>query len=65
MTEKKKKTSLITGLIVGGAVGSVASLLFAPDKGKNTRKSIKKRSKKLFDGGRSKAQQFVDKYGSK
>ncbi len=59
---KKKKRGLFTGLIVGGAVGSVVSILFAPDKGENTRARISKKSGELFDEGKSKAEEFLDKY---
>jgi len=37
---KSNRKSIFTGIIVGGAIGSVLSLLFAPDKGKNTRKKL-------------------------
>lgn len=67
MGEKQKKTKkgmgLITGMIVGGAIGSVASLMFAPDKGAKTRKRMRKKGEKLFDEGKSKAENFLDKYG--
>jgi len=62
-TKKKKKSGLITGIIVGGAIGSVASLMFAPDTGKKTRKRMKKQGEKLFGEGKSKAEKFLDKYG--
>ncbi len=68
MGEKEKKSKkglgLVTGLIIGGAVGSVASLLFAPDKGSKTRKRVRKRGEKLFEEGKSKAEEFLDKYGN-
>ena len=62
---KKKKNlfgGIFTGLIVGGAVGSVVSLLFAPDKGSNTRDRLSKQGHKLFDEGKTKAEEFLDKY---
>lgn len=62
---KKKKTSLITGIIVGGAVGSVISLLFAPDKGEKTRKKVYKTGKELLTDGKTKAEDFLDKYKNK
>ncbi len=58
-TEKKKKQGLVTGILVGGAVGSVLSLLFAPQKGEKTRKQAADVSKEIS----SKAQHFLDKYG--
>lgn len=58
----KKKNSLITGIIVGGAVGSVLSLLFAPDKGTQTRKKVASKGKKMYSQGRTKAEAFLEKY---
>jgi len=63
LKKTKKGMGLITGMIVGGAIGSVASLMFAPDKGTKTRKRLRKQGEKLFDEGKSKAEQFLDKYG--
>lgn len=58
----KKRSGLLTGIIVGGAVGSVVSLLFAPDKGSRTRKKVAKQGKKLMTEGQTKAEAFLDKY---
>ncbi len=62
---KKRRGSLITGIIVGGAVGSVLSLLFAPDKGVNTRKKVSEKGKTMFSTGKTMAERFLDKYGKK
>lgn len=61
-TEYKRRGGLITGIIVGGAVGSVASLLFAPKKGSETRADISEKSKELLEGSKSKAEAFLEKY---
>lgn len=58
----KKYGGIITGIVVGGAVGSVASLLFAPKKGSDTRADVAEKSKELFGEGKSKAEEFLDKY---
>ncbi|MDP4007897.1 MAG: YtxH domain-containing protein [Candidatus Peregrinibacteria bacterium] len=54
--DKGKKQStmdkVIFGLLIGGAIGSVLGLTVAPDKGKATRKEIKKRGVKLSEKGR-------------
>ncbi len=50
-SKKIRKSGLITGIIVGTAVGSVFSLLFAPDKGKNTRQRLSVKSKVLLKKG--------------
>lgn len=58
----KKRGGLITGIIVGGAIGSVASLLFAPKKGSETRAEVAEKGKELFGEGKSKAEEFLEKY---
>lgn len=55
--QDKKSKSLITGLIVGGAVGSVLSLLFAPDPGQATRKKAASKGKWLW----GKVKQWIKK----
>lgn len=56
LPDKGKKQStldkVIFGLLIGGAIGSVLGLTVAPDKGKSTRKEIKKQGLKLSDKGR-------------
>ncbi len=56
---KKKKNSLVTGMIVGGAVGSVLSMLFS---NKKNREATKKFSKKVWKQGKSLAEDFLEKY---
>ena len=53
---------IMTGIIVGGAVGSVVSLLFAPKKGSETRAEVAEKGKELYQEGRSKAEAFLEKY---
>jgi|GEM_PF-1533432 len=60
--KKKGYGGLITGIVVGGAVGSVASLLFAPKKGSETRAEVAEKGKELYAEGRTKAEEFLDKY---
>lgn len=62
MGKQKKRKGIIMGLIVGGAIGSVLSVLFAPDKGAQTRKKVSKQGKELFEKGKTLAEEFVDKY---
>ena len=40
---------LISGLLVGAAVGAVLGILFAPDKGTETRKKMAKKAEDLGD----------------
>jgi gas vesicle protein len=60
--KKKGYGGIITGIVVGGAVGSVASLLFAPKKGSETRADVAEKGKELFDEGKTQAEKFLDKY---
>lgn len=57
----KKQHGIITGILVGGAIGSVLSLLFAPQKGSKTRQQAADVSREVS----SKAKAFLDKYGKK
>lgn len=59
---EKQKNSLVTGMIVGGAVGSVLSLLFSS---KKNRETVKKYSQKALDEGKGLAEKFLNKYGKK
>lgn len=61
----KDKKSLITGMIVGGAVGSVMSLLFAPNSGKATRERVAQKGKDLYEKGKSKAEIFIESYNQR
>ncbi|HTB51813.1 MAG TPA: YtxH domain-containing protein [Ferruginibacter sp.] len=40
---------LITGILAGAAVGAILGVLFAPDKGAETRSKIAKKSSELTD----------------
>lgn len=61
--ENKKKegtlNKLIMGVILGGAIGSVVGLTFAPRKGKETREIIKQKGAELYGKGKESAEQFV------
>ncbi len=59
MSENKKKNDLLTGIVVGGAVGSVLSLLLSS---KENREKSKKAGLNLFKKGKSVAEDFLEKY---
>ncbi|UZR94474.1 YtxH domain-containing protein [Chondrinema litorale] len=44
-----KGESFFAGVILGAAVGAVTALLFAPDKGKRTRKKLNRKVRELND----------------
>ncbi len=47
----KKRDKFIAGTIVGGAVGSILAIMFAPKSGKETREDIKASSQKIYEQG--------------
>jgi len=57
--KKKKSSGILTSMIVGGAIGSVLSLLFSTEK---QRKTAKKMSKQVIEKGKSVAEDFLEKY---
>jgi gas vesicle protein len=51
---------VLLGVLAGVAVGAVLGVLFAPDKGSNTRKRISKKGEGLADDLREKFDEFLD-----
>ncbi len=49
---------LLTGVIIGAAVGAALGILFAPESGKDTRKKIAKKGSDLGDTVRNKFNEF-------
>ena len=54
------KGKVILGVLAGVAVGAVLGVLFAPDKGWNTRKRILKKGEDLTEDLRDKFEEFID-----
>lgn len=52
---------ILTAMAVGAAVGAVAGLLLAPDKGSETRRKLKEQGKKVADTITEKFQKGKDK----
>ena len=50
----------LLGFVAGAAVGALAGILFAPDKGSKTRKKIKQKSGDMADSVKHKFSDFID-----
>jgi gas vesicle protein len=59
------KGKVILGVLAGVAVGAVLGVLFAPDKGWNTRKRIVKKGEDIADDLRDKFDEFLDSLSAK
>ena len=53
---------LVSALLFGAAVGSLIGILFAPDKGSETRKKISSKGNDLTDAVKEKFDAIVDKF---
>jgi len=51
---------VILGVLAGFAIGAALGVLFAPDKGWNTRKRISKKAEDLTEDLRDKFEEFLD-----
>ncbi|MCF8371566.1 MAG: YtxH domain-containing protein [Bacteroidales bacterium] len=56
---------LVLGVLAGVAVGALAGILFAPDKGSKTRKKIVKKGEDFTDGMKEKFDEFIDNLSEK
>jgi gas vesicle protein len=54
-------TKALLGFVAGAAVGALAGILLAPDKGSNTRKKIAGKAEDVSDSLKSSYDDFVDK----
>ncbi len=60
-----KTARAITGIIAAAAVGAAVGMAFAPDKGSNTRKKVKKQVEDLSENAKRMAVNAKDKTISK
>lgn len=56
----KADSKVLLGLLAGAAIGAIAGILFAPDKGSETRKKIAKNTNELGENLKSSFNDFVD-----
>ncbi len=55
-----KSSNVLLGIVAGTAVGAAIGVLFAPDKGSNTRKKFASKSEDFVGGIKEKAIHMVD-----
>lgn len=53
-------SKILVGFLAGAAVGALAGILFAPDKGSNTRKKIATKSGDITDSVKNSFNDFID-----
>ena len=53
---------VISALLLGAAVGSALGILFAPDKGSETRKKISTKGSDLTDAMKEKIQELIEEF---
>jgi gas vesicle protein len=56
---------ILTGVLLGAAAGAVLGILFAPDKGSETRKKIAKKGKDLTDAVRDRFNELEETIAEK
>ena len=56
-----KSSKILTALIAGTAVGALVGILFAPDKGSETRKKVNEEGKKMSDAIKNKFNEMKKK----
>jgi len=60
MENKNNTTLFIGGLILGAAIGGALGILFAPDKGSETRKKISRKGNEIAGEMKEKFNDFVE-----
>ena len=53
-------SKVLVGFLAGAAVGALAGILFAPDKGSNTRKKISSKTGDITDSVKNSFSDFID-----
>jgi gas vesicle protein len=60
-----KSTKVLLGVLAGLAIGATLGILFAPAKGKSTRKKISKKAHQYADDIKNKSNEFTDSISQK
>lgn len=60
MKDVNNSGKLVGALLLGAAIGGILGILFAPDKGSETRKKILSRSHDLTDALKEKLDEFLE-----
>lgn len=60
MRNSNSTGNLIGGILLGATVGAVLGILFAPDKGSETRRKISAKGNDITDGMKEKFNLFLD-----
>ncbi len=60
-----KSGKVILGILAGAGIGALVGMLFAPEKGSTTRKSIVDKKDDFAGSLKSKLNEFVDSYAKK
>ena len=60
-----KSGKLVLGVLAGLAAGAALGILFAPDKGKNSRKKITRKSEDILDDMKDKMNHLLDSASTK
>ena len=53
-------SKILVGFLAGASIGALAGILFAPDKGSNTRKKISSKTGDLTDSVKNSFNDFID-----
>ena len=56
---------IMSGLLIGAAAGAILGVLFAPDRGSETRRKISEKGNDLADNLKNKFNDFVDSVSDK
>ena len=58
-------TKILSGVLIGAAAGAILGILFAPDRGSETRRKISQKGNDLTDALKNKFNDFVDSVSEK